>query len=82
MKLAICNVCGQEKSTSRSCLKLALQLNGKDYEPVPWGKGKDEIIERCPGCGISQEGYHHPGCDYEVCPCCGNKVITCNCEQT
>jgi len=80
--MAICNVCGQEMTTCRSCVKLVLQLGGRDYEPVAWGKGKGETFDKCPCCGVNQEGFHHPGCDYELCPCCGKKVVTCNCEQT
>jgi hypothetical protein len=27
-------------------------------------------------------GYHHPGCDMEICPRCGNQLITCDCETS
>ncbi|MGE5381428.1 MAG: hypothetical protein ACM3NT_10235 [Methylocystaceae bacterium] len=80
--MSICEVCGKDRSTSSSCIKLLVQLNGRDYEPIPWGKGKNEIKDKCPGCGVSKDGYHHPGCDYEQCPCCGKTIISCNCDQT
>lgn len=80
--MTVCNVCGQVKGNSNSCIKLALQLNGHDHEPIPWGKGKGESGDKCPGCGVAQQGYHHPGCERELCPCCGRSIITCHCEQT
>lgn len=37
--------------------------------------------ERCPGCGATVGGYHHPGCDVEQCPVCRGQLIECDCPR-
>ncbi|HNU92774.1 MAG TPA: hypothetical protein PKO25_12955 [Spirochaetota bacterium] len=34
---------------------------------------------RCPDCGVSIGGFHHPGCDQERCPRCGGRLSRCGC---
>ena len=35
--------------------------------------------QRCHDCGISRNGFHHPGCDMERCPKCEGQLISCGC---
>jgi len=35
--------------------------------------------QRCHDCGIKAGGYHHPGCDMEICPRCLGQLISCGC---
>jgi hypothetical protein len=34
---------------------------------------------RCPDCNVNIGGYHHPGCEYEICPRCGDYLLECGC---
>ncbi len=34
---------------------------------------------RCPDCNVRIGGYHHPGCEHEMCPRCGGRLLTCGC---
>jgi uncharacterized OB-fold protein len=34
---------------------------------------------RCPDCGVSIGGFHHPGCSREICPRCGERLSLCGC---
>ncbi len=36
---------------------------------------------RCPDCNVRIGGYHHPGCEHELCPRCGEKLSSCGCMQ-
>jgi hypothetical protein len=33
----------------------------------------------CHDCGAKEGELHQGGCDMEICPFCGNQLITCNC---
>jgi len=34
---------------------------------------------RCPDCNVRIGGFHHPGCENEQCPRCGELLFTCGC---
>ena len=34
---------------------------------------------QCHDCGVSEGEFHHPGCDMERCPFCGDQLISCGC---
>lgn len=34
---------------------------------------------RCPDCNVRIGGFHHPGCENEICPRCGGMLIDCGC---
>jgi hypothetical protein len=56
---------------------------GYELPRVPWGKegsfrhGNPDY--RCPDCGVLPGGLHHPGCDCERCPRCGEQACACCC---
>jgi hypothetical protein len=37
------------------------------------------IDEECPACSAKVGKFHHPGCDWEICPICGDQYIFCEC---
>ena len=38
-----------------------------------------EERKRCGDCNVKKGGFHHPGCDRERCPRCGEQLISCGC---
>ena len=35
----------------------------------------------CEKCGCRNGGYHHRGCEYELCPYCMHELISCGCLE-
>lgn len=48
-----------------------------DHDRIPWRP--DDEHRRCPDCWCPAGGFHHPGCDTEQCPVCGDQAISCEC---
>jgi hypothetical protein len=36
---------------------------------------------RCPDCFVNIGGFHHPGCRYEICPRCHERLAACGCRD-
>ena len=56
------------------------------FEHTRWGarhKESDEVVMwddiRCHDCGVPYGYIHHIGCDCEMCPKCGDQLISCEC---
>jgi len=80
--MAICKFCEKDMLEVDSCILIPVTHNGKDYEPLKFGEdGKEGWAKngKCPDCGIKLGGYHHSGCDVEVCPICHGQLISCGC---
>lgn len=91
--MGVCKCCGREMLTAKGCRSLPLRVIGKSrirsIQRVKVGApGSIEIRLsgelpkdfRCGDCGAKVGGYHHPGCDLEPCPICGNQLISCDCQ--
>jgi hypothetical protein len=68
----------------RSCTLERVILVDGSYERVRFGTetGRWRVRgETCGDCGAPRGGFHHPGCDMEVCPRCRRQAITCGCGQ-
>jgi hypothetical protein len=73
--MGVCESCGLEMTTAPSCDVTHASIGGELLERVPYlGPG-----ERCHDCNVLVGGYHHGGCDMEVCPRCGDQMIGCDC---
>jgi hypothetical protein len=60
---------------TESCLNFSIEdEDRKKYNPVPYDGSAGK---RCPDCFVKEGGIHHPGCDQEKCPKCGNQMIGC-----
>lgn len=78
--MSVCNQCGQETQTGKSCTRSKILFQGKAYEPKPFGQEKNyKSGDFCPECGVGLGGYHHPGCEFEECPVCGGQFVLCFC---
>lgn len=80
----ICDDCSEEIPFAESCTS-APYLTGRTeirWQSKPFGIEKGGTCgakERCGSCGVMKGGYHHPGCEVEECPKCGDKIVSCDC---
>ena len=79
MSQCICEICGENLNLSKGCSVSKLYINGKLYNRIP-------VItrirnKRCVDCNATVGMYHHWGCDQELCPACGNQLLSCRCDD-
>lgn len=71
----VCALCGQdtrEVSESCDCTGIGLLHPSEELNPVPFlGAGC------CEGCNVAHGGNHHFGCEFELCPRCGEPLVEC-----
>lgn len=83
---AICTRCNRDMLATPGCdhvtydfeyvLLTALRF-GTDDDKADWAD-KDG---RCPDCGCKVGEFHHESCDVEVCPNCGDQMLSCECAR-
>lgn len=80
--MAKCEACGGEMLTADGCTFNYIKTSdGKYYKRYKVGdEGWYDIGERCGDCGALYGHYHHPGCDVERCPICGDQLFICDCD--
>jgi hypothetical protein len=82
-----CKTCGADKRTTSSCIDRTVFVDGVEYSPVRWGHEKwfdsksEQDCDSCVVCGVSVGGVHHPVCDFEACPKCGQQIFACGCRK-
>jgi uncharacterized ferredoxin-like protein len=60
-----------------SCGKVPIEMkDGTSMNPLTF-QPEDSRNDRCSDCGVLIGGFHHPGCDIEICPKCGGQAISC-----
>ena len=88
--MVICKYCDREMTTAEGCGCTMFKI---DYEWMPrirfgdpgdlaYGYREFHDGDQCPDCACRVGQYHHPGCDMEACPKCGEQMISCNCSLT
>jgi hypothetical protein len=81
--MAICPDCQQEMRTTHSCRPALIEIGGRLYKRITWGKetrfGPRNPDFACGCCGAPPGGIHHRGCDVEECPSCRRQGISCDC---
>jgi len=74
-----CNHCNKEmtdpKVTTCTANTLIHYSDGLEAESIP------SICTHCSDCGVAYKGNHHPGCEMEVCPRCGDMLVDCGCDN-
>ena len=75
-----CELCGERMLKSDGCKCSHVIYNGKKYERIKYGEGDYDVDGRCHDCGAKEGHYHHHGCDCEICPICGEQLISCECD--
>ena len=83
--MAVCSTCKQEMTdpATVTCKQEVKFPDGTTMAPIPYAPSvRVRALPdggRCHDCGISPGGFHHPGCDMELCPRCGEQLIGCGC---
>lgn len=71
--MAVCEECSREMELRVSC---RARVGAIRYGSEPWSD-RDELPAYCHDCFTPLGGFHHPGCDMEVCPECDGQLIIC-----
>lgn len=56
-------------------------LSGATYQRTPYGTEVDDPRPKCRDCFVAIGQLHVPSCCVELCPCCGEQFISCDCER-
>ena len=84
-KGAICKVCNGNMLTANGCKPFEFIHENKQYSRFKVGDAGDfyengNADTWCTDCGSKHGHYHHPGCDCEYCPVCGDQLLFCDCD--
>jgi hypothetical protein len=79
--VAVCEWCGGEMRSARSCGVDALHVQGSPVTTIRWGEERGwQATARCGDCGVLPGGFHHLGCDLQQCPMCSGQLLSCGCR--
>jgi hypothetical protein len=83
--MAICDACAREMQDEVGCVVTSIAFDDDGYERVRYGAEPQDWGARrghsWGDCGVPPATYHHPGCDIERCPRCGDQQISCWCGE-
>jgi hypothetical protein len=82
--VAVCATCKREMRAAPSCDPWSYHVDGVSQPMIPYGAetryGPDYRADKpCHDCRVQPGGWHHPGCDWAQCPCCGGQLLGCEC---
>ena len=81
---AICEACRGDMKDVATCVEVPVETVDGALPPIAYGSEEDDWGAasgvRCHDCFVEPGGFHHPGCDVERCPRCGDQLISCECQ--
>jgi hypothetical protein len=79
--MAICDWCNKDMSdpATETCTGNEVVESPDGVTMPSLTDHYDEESGRCHYCNIKHGGFHHPGCDAEKCPRCGEQLMSCDC---
>ncbi len=80
--MAICEDCKKEMNDPKTKTCTVVQLedyDGHKWQRIPYPLFHEGVAtnKNCVDCGVVHGGYHHKGCDQEICPLCGGQLLAC-----
>lgn len=84
--LKSCSECGHNVLDVEGCAYSQVSIDGVLYDRVKFG-GLGDLFDsednggRCSGCGARLGYFHHVTCPLEICPQCGDWLVSCACEK-
>ena len=85
--MAICSWCNKEMLDENvvTCIgNLEIEFStGEVLAAIKYNPQYENMSEnqRCHDCNVKVGGYHHPGCDMEICPKCDGQLLSCDCLE-
>lgn len=83
--MTVCRACEQEmlKHETKTCSVIYYEFpDGKTERRIPYGGNGEDTSRPCHDCNVKAGGYHHPGCDMDMCSRCRMQAIGCGCHTT
>lgn len=69
-------ICDESTTTCEGYSKVNFP-DGAKISPIPFSP--PDLTIRCHDCNVAAGGFHHIGCDMEICPRCGGYLLGCSC---
>lgn len=88
--MEICEACGKDRKIAYGChhgriiFDDSKKIQEDEWERIPFAftdMTDDSPEMRCPSCNCKHGYLHHWGCNQEICPRCGDTILTCDCPD-
>jgi hypothetical protein len=79
LPLAVCNICHKVMLEGKGCIPSTfIDSDGNDVSAYKYGEEpgyEEDTTTPCSDCGCEAGQSHHPECDMERCPVCGEQAL-------